>query len=379
MKKIALNLSLIRLLGMMIKEFHELRRDRVSVGMIILTPLLQLIILGYAINMDPRNVPTALLNYDAERMGQVFVTAAQNTGYFSMRLFASEKEARQAFIRGDVIFMVTIPEGFTRKMLRGETPQLVIEGDAIDPMAIGNALSAVLQASKTMFQRELPEILRAEQARDDVDLVIHRVFNPEGITQYNTVPGIIGLILSSTLILMTALSITREHENGAIENLLVSPLTSFEVITGKIIPFVLIGLFQSSLVLTSSVLLFDIPLLGSIFLLFVVLLIFVFLCLAIGIGISSIAQNQLQALQMSSFYFIPSIMLSGFVSPFVGMPGWAQVIGSCLPLTWFIRLVKGIMLKGYTLVELLPSLLPLLGLAVFIIGLGLASYRKTLD
>lgn len=379
MKKIALNLSLIRLLGMMIKEFHELRRDRVSVGMIVLTPLLQLIILGYAINMDPRNVPTALLNYDAERMGQVFVTAAQNTGYFSMRLFASEQEAQQAFIRGDVIFMVTIPEGFTRKMLRGEKPQLVIEGDAIDPMAIGNALSAVLQASKTMFQRELPEILRAEQARDDVDLVIHRVFNPEGITQYNTVPGIIGLILSSTLILMTALSITREHENGAIENLLVSPLTSLEVITGKIIPFVLIGLFQSSLVLTSSVLLFDIPLLGSIFLLFVVLLIFVFLCLAIGIGISSVAQNQLQALQMSSFYFIPSIMLSGFASPFVGMPDWAQAIGSCLPLTWFIRLVKGIMLKGYTLVELLPSLLPLLGLAVFIFGLGMASYRKTLD
>lgn len=373
------NIPLTRWVGMIIKEFHELRRDKISLGMIILTPLLQLIILGYAINMDPRNVPTALLNYDAEHMGQVFVSAAQNTDYFAMIPYVSEQEARQAFVRGDVIFMVTIPQGFTRKLLRGEKPQLVIEGDAIDPMATANALSALTQVSKSMFQRDLPEMLRAEQHRDDFELVIHRVFNPEGITQYNTIPGIIGLILGTTLILMTALSITREHENGAIENLLVSPLTSFDVIVGKIIPFVVIGIVQSSIVLTSAVFIFDIPLKGSVFLLSIVLLIFVFLCLSIGIGISSIAQNQLQALQMSSFYFIPSIMLSGFISPFVGMPGWAQAIGLCLPLTWFIRLVKGIMLKGYSVAELLPDLLPLIGLAILIVGLGMTSYRRTLD
>lgn len=364
---------------MIIKEFHELRRDRVSVAMIVLTPLFQLIILGYAINMDPRNIPTALLNYDTEQMSQVFVTAAQNTDYFAMQLFASEEEAQRAFTRGDVLFIITIPEGFTRKILRGEKPQLLIQGDAIDPMAIGNALSAITQVSRSMFQYDLPEALRDEESREDFELVIQRMFNPEGITQYNTIPGIIGSILSTTLILMTALSITRERENGAIENLLISPLTSFEVIIGKITPFVIIGLFQSSIVLAAAVFLFNLPLLGNIFLLFTVLLMYVFLCLSIGIGISSIAQNQLQALQMSSFYFIPSLMLSGFVSPFIGMPGWAQAIGSCMPLTWFIRLMKGIMLKGYTLVELLPSLLPLAGLAVLIVGLGLASYRKTLD
>lgn len=356
---------------MVIKEIHELRRDKVSISMVLLTPLFQLIILGYAINMDPHNLPTALLNYDTERMSQIFVTEAQNTGYFSMIPVDSEEAAQKAFVRGDVTFIVTIPEGFTRKLLRGEKPQLLIQGDAIDPITTGNALSALVQVAKSMFQHDLPGDMRVVQKEDDFELIIHRMFNPEGITQFNTIPGIMGSILSTTLILMTALSITRERENGALENLLVSPLSGLEVIIGKITPFVIIGLFQATLILIAAVLLFDIPLHGSVFLLFFVLLIYVFLCLSIGIGISGLAQNQLQALQMSSFYFIPSLMLSGFVSPFISMPDWAKAIGSCLPLTYFIRLVKGIMLKGYSATALLPDLLPLIGLAVIVIGVGL--------
>ncbi|NIY46148.1 ABC transporter permease [Cedecea colo] len=379
MKKLTINFSFTRWIGVVIKEMHELRRDKISICMVVLTPIVQLIILGYAVNMDPRHVPTALLNYDTERMSQVFVTAAQNTSYFSMRQMASEEEANNAFVRGDVIFIVTIPQGFTEKLLRGEKPQILIQGDAIDPMTIGNALSAIVQAAKTMFLHDLPQALRSEEASDNFELVIHRMFNPEGITQYNTIPGIIGSILSTTLILMTALSITRERENGAIENLLISPLTSLEVIVGKITPFVLIGMFQSLLILISAVFLFNIPLLGNFFLLFMILVVYVFLCLSIGIAISSVAQSQLQALQMSSFYFIPSIMLSGFISPFISMPGWAQAIGSCLPLTYFIRLVKGVMLKGYSAMELLPSLLPLIAIAIIVIGIGLKTYRKTLD
>ncbi len=374
-----LNFSFTRWIGVVIKEIHELRRDKISISMLILTPIFQLIILGYAVQMDPRQVPTALLNYDNARMSQVFVTAAQNTSYFSMRQMASEEEANNAFVRGDVIFIVTIPQGFTEKLLRGEKPQILIQGDAIDPMTIGNALSAIVQAAKSMFQHDLPQALRTEEASDNFELVIHRMFNPEGITQYNTIPGIIGSILSTTLILMTALSITRERENGAIENLLISPLTSLEVIVGKITPFILIGMFQSLLILLSAVFLFDIPLAGNFFLLFTILVVYIFLCLSIGIAISSVAQSQLQALQMSSFYFIPSIMLSGFISPFISMPGWAQAIGSCLPLTYFIRLVKGVMLKGYTAAELMPSLLPLIAIAVIVIGIGLKMYHKTLD
>jgi ABC-2 type transport system permease protein len=374
-----INFSFTRWIGVVIKEFHELRRDRISIGMVILTPIFQLIILGYAVNMDPRNIPTALLNYDDERMSEIFVTTAQNTGYFSMQQMASEMEANKAFVKGDVIFIVTIPQGFTEKILRGEKPQILIQGDAIDPMTIGNALSAIVQASRLMFQHDIPQALQNGKAEDNFELVIHRMFNPEGITQYNTIPGIIGSILSTTLILMTALSITRERENGAIENLLISPLTGLEVIVGKITPFVLIGMFQSLLILFFAVNLFEIPLLGNFFLLFMVLIIYVFLCLSIGIAISSMAQSQLQALQMSSFYFIPSIMLSGFISPFISMPGWAQAIGSCLPLTYFIRLIKGVMLKGYSFIELLPALLPLVGIAIIVIGIGLKTYRKTLD
>ncbi len=369
----------VRWYGVVIKEIHELRRDRISIAMIFLTPLLQLIILGFAVNMDPHHIPAALLNYDTERLSQTFITAAQNTDYFSMQQYASEKEAEEAFARGDVIFIVTIPEGFTKKILRGEKPQLLIQGDAIDPMTTGNALSAIVQISGSVLQSDLPEAIKVESAGSDFELVIHRMFNPEGITQYNTIPGIIGSILSTTLILMTALSITRERENGAMENLLISPVTALEVITGKIMPYIIIGFFQALLILVCSVFLFNIPLLGNVLTLIFVLVIYIFLCLSIGITISSLAQNQLQALQMSSFYFIPSVMLSGFISPFISMPIWAQWIGSCLPLTYFIRLIKAIMLKGYPLHDLLPDLLPLLGLVIVVIVAGLKTWRNTLD
>ncbi|MGU3524848.1 ABC transporter permease [Enterobacteriaceae bacterium C23F] len=381
MNNVTFRFSLTRWLGIVFKEINELRRDRVSIGMVFFTPLLQLVILGYAVNMDPRTIPTALLNYDTERMGQVFVTAAQNTDYFAMLPVASEKEAEEAFIKGDVIFIVTIPKGFTQKLLRGEKPQILIQGDAIDPMTTGNALSAIVQASKNMFRHDLPNSVHGAAAKqgDDIELVIHRMFNPEGITQYNTIPGIIGSILSTTLILMTALAITRERENGAMENLLISPVTGLEVILGKITPYVIIGIFQSLMILIFAVFLFNIPLLGNVFLLIFVLILYIFLCLSIGISISSVAQNQLQALQMSSFYFIPSVMLSGFISPFISMPVWAQAIGSCLPLTYFIRLIKGLMLKGYTLMDLLPELLPLVGLTLVVILIGLKTFRQTLD
>ncbi|WBF45204.1 ABC transporter permease [Serratia rubidaea] len=379
MKKPMINFSLTRWLGVVIKEIHELRRDRVSFSMVFLTPLFQLIILGYAVNMDPRYVPAALLNYDSGHLSQVFISAAQNTQYFSLQPAASEQEAKRAFVRGDVIFIVTIPADFSQKILRGEKPQLLIQSDAIDPIAGGNALSAIAQASKNMFQYDLPESLRGREGTENVELVVHRMFNPEGITQYNTIPGIIGSILSTTMILMTALAITRERESGAIENLLVSPVTGLEVIVGKITPYVLIGMFQSVMILLCAVYLFNIPLLGNVLLLLTVLTVYIFLCLSVGITISSIAQSQLQALQMSSFYFIPSVLLSGFISPFISMPVWAQAIGSCLPLTYFIRLIKGVMLKGYTLTELLPDLLPLLGLAALVMFIGLRSYRKTLD
>ena len=347
--------------------------------MIFLTPVFQLIILGFAVNMDPHNIPAALLNYDTERFSQIFVTAAQNTDYFSVSQYASEPEAEKALARGDVLFIITIPEGFTQKILRGEKPQILIQADAVDPTATGNALNALVQVSASMFQYDLPEALQDENDTEQFELIIHRMFNPEGITQYNTLPGIIGSILSTTLILMTALSVTRERETGAMENLLISPVTALEVITGKITPYIIIGFTQAVLILLCSVFLFKLPMLGNILMLLLVLLIYIFLCLSVGITISCLAKNQLQALQMSSFYFIPSVMLSGFISPFISMPIWAQYIGSCLPLTWFIRLVKSIMLKGYTITHFLPDLLMLIALTIIVIVAGLKTWRNTLD
>lgn len=379
MIKIKIPFSFTRWLAVVMKELHELRRDKVSIGMVFLTPLLQMIILGYAVNMDPHRIPSALINYDSGQLSKVFISSVQNTDYFSFQSYPSAEEARNAFVRGNILFMVTIPEGFTRKILRGEKPQLLVQGDAIDPLAIGNALSALSQVAGSMFQYDLPESLRNLQQENTFELVIQRMFNPEGITRFNTIPGIIGSILSTTLILMTALAITRERESGAMENLLISPVTAPEVILGKITPYVLVGGFQSLMILWFAVYLFNIPVLGSFSLLFLVLVIYIFLCLCIGIMISSVAKNQLQALQLSSFYFIPSVMLSGFISPFISMPVWAQMVGSCLPLTYFIRLIKAVMLKGYTMAELLPELLSLAVLGGLVILISLHSYRKTLD
>ncbi|KGD79681.2 mannose-1-phosphate guanyltransferase [Tatumella morbirosei] len=379
MIKIKIPFSFTRWLAVVMKELHELRRDKVSIGMVFLTPLLQLIILGYAVNMDPHRIPSALINYDSGQLSKVFISSVQNTDYFSFQSYPSAEEARNAFVRGNILFMVTIPEGFTRKILRGEKPQLLVQGDAIDPLAIGNALSALSQVAGSMFQYDLPESLRNLQQENTFELVIQRMFNPEGITRFNTIPGIIGSILSTTLILMTALAITRERESGAMENLLISPVTAPEVILGKITPYVLVGGFQSLMILWFAVYLFNIPVLGSFSLLFLVLVIYIFLCLCIGIMISSVAKNQLQALQLSSFYFIPSVMLSGFISPFISMPVWAQMVGSCLPLTYFIRLIKAVMLKGYTMAELLPELLSLAVIGGLVILISLHSYRKTLD
>ncbi|WP_294911954.1 ABC transporter permease [Tatumella sp. UBA2305] len=379
MIKIKIPFSFTRWLAVVMKELHELRRDKVSIGMVFLTPLLQLIILGYAVNMDPHRIPSALINYDSGQLSKVFISSVQNTDYFSFQSYPSAEEARNAFVRGNILFMVTIPEGFTRKILRGEKPQLLVQGDAIDPLAIGNALSALSQVSGSMFQHDLPESLRNLQQENTFELVVQRMFNPEGITRFNTIPGLIGSILSTTLILMTALAITRERESGAMENLLISPVTALEVILGKITPYVLVGVFQSLMILWFAVYLFNIPVIGSFSLLFLVLVIYIFLCLCIGIMISSVAKNQLQALQLSSFYFIPSVMLSGFISPFISMPVWAQMVGSCLPLTYFIRLIKAVMLKGYTMAELLPELLSLAVLGGLVILISLHSYRKTLD
>ncbi len=373
--------SLSRWIGIMLKEFIQLKRDRLTFGMIIGIPILQLILFGFAINADPRQLPTAVLMADHDRYGRTVLWALKNSNYFRIdREVRSEEEANELLARGEVQFVVTVPENFSRKVARGERPPILVEADATDPSATGPAISALGTIARSALERDLQGTLaRLNPVPDPAELRVHRRYNPENVTQYNIVPGLLGVILTMTMILMTGLAMTRERERGTFENLLATPALPIEVMTGKIIPYIMIGLIQVTIVLGASQVLFNVPMLGSVPLLFLCVLLFIAANLALGITFSSIARNQLQAMQMTFFFFLPSILLSGFMFPFRGMPEWAQWLGSILPLTHFLQLVRGIMLKGNEIGALWHHIWPLIAFMLAAIGLGLLVYRRTLD
>src|SRR5579859_4941873 len=335
----------------MLKEFIQLKRDRLTFGMIIGIPVMQLLLFGFAINSDPKSLPTAVLSQDNSQYARTVTAALQTSGYFKVvKQVASEDEANALLARGEVQFVVTIPVYFERSLARGERPVLLIEADATDPSATGNAIAALGPAVDTALAHDLKGVLGdAMPQPSPVDLRIHRLYNPEGITAYNIVPGLLGVILTMTMILMTGLAMTRERERGTFENLLATPALPIEVMTGKIVPYIVIGLVQVTLVLLAARYIFNVPMLGNLLLLYGVVLIFIAANLILGITFSSIARNQLQAMQMTFFFFLPSMLLSGFMFPFRGMPYWAQLIGNVLPLTHFLEMVRGVMLKGNSL------------------------------
>ena len=374
-------LSWSRWTGIIVKEFIQLKRDRLTFGMIVGIPILQLVLFGFAINSDPKRLPTAVLDADHSLYGRTLVQGLKNSGYFRIdREVRSEQEAEDLIASGEVQFVVTVPENFGRKLVRGEMPTLLIEADATDPSATVNAIAAVAGVTRTALARDLQGTLgRLAPTPEPVDVRVHRRYNPEGITAYNIVPGLLGTILTMTMILMTGLAMTRERERGTFENLLATPALPIEVMTGKIVPYIMIGLVQVTILLVAAWLIFGVPMQGSLWLLYVSVFIFIAANLTLGITFSSIARNQLQAMQMTFFFFLPSILLSGFMFPFRGMPDWAQWLGNILPLTHFLHLVRGIMLKGNTIAELWPNVWPILAFTVAVIGLGLGVYRKTLD
>jgi len=374
-------LSWSRWFGIVVKEFIQLRRDRLTFGMIIGIPVIQLILFGFAINADPKQLPTAVLLADNGAYGRTVLWALKNSAYFAIdRPVRSEAEADALLARGDVQFVITVPENFSRKLARGERPPLLVEADATDPSATGNAIAALATIARSSLARDLQGALgHLNPGPDPVELRVHRRYNPENVTQYNIVPGLLGVILTMTMILMTGLAMTRERERGTFENLLATPALPIEVMTGKIVPYILIGLIQVAIILAASQLLFHVPMLGSIPLLYACVLLFIAANLALGITFSSIARNQLQAMQMTFFFFLPSMLLSGFMFPFRGMPEWAQWLGSILPLTHFLQLVRGIMLKGNEFGALWHHIWPLIAFMFGAIGLGLLVYRRTLD
>ena len=373
--------SLSRWMGIILKEFIQLKRDRLTFGMIIGIPVIQLMLFGFAINTDPKHLPTAVLSADSSPWSRSLLAAMQNSGYFRIeQRLQNEAQLEEALAHGDVQFAITIPENFGRKLVRGERPVLLVEADATDPGAVGNALAVLERIGQQALARDFQGALAdLAPAAAPVEMRVHRRYNPEAVTAYNIVPGLLGVILTMTMVLMTVLAMTRERERGTFENLLATPALPIEVMTGKIVPYIVIGLIQVTLVLAAAFTTFEVPMQGNILLLYGVVLLFIAANLTLGITFSSIASNQLQAMQMTFFFFLPSILLSGFMFPFRGMPEWAQALGSILPLKHFLVLVRGVVLKGNPAIELWPAIWPIGVFMLVVIAVGLRFYKRTLD
>ena len=370
-----------RFWAVVVKEFIQMRRDRLTFAMMIGIPLVQLVLFGYAINSDPKHLPTAIYSVDNSVFSRTIVWGLRNSSYFDItREAKNEADIQKMLAQGTVQFAVEIPVDFSRKLLRGEKPDLLLEADATDPSAVGYAIASINLLTTTVLNRDLTgPLAKLRGSTPPFTLVTHQHYNPENITQYNIVPGLMGIMLTMTMIIITGLAITRERERGTMENLLSTPVHPGEVIIGKIVPYIAVGYVQVFLILLAAKFLFNVPIVGSVLLLVALTFFFIVANLAVGITFSTIAKNQLQAVQMAFFFFLPSLLLSGYMFPFRGMPGWAQDIGECLPLTHYLRVVRGILLKGNGLSEIAPELWPIALFLVVMLAIGIKRYRQTLD
>jgi len=373
--------SLARMWAVFIKEFQQMLRDRLTFAMAVGIPVLQLILFGYAINTDPKGLPTAVVSTDSGPLSRSIVAALQNTGYFRVdHTGTSEAEGDALIENGKAQFLIVIPPDFSRSVVRGERPALLVSVDATDPSASGNAIAALNAVAGQALRQDLQGPLRSLQtASAPYEVRIHRRYNPEGLSRYNIVPGLIGTILTMTMVMLTSLAMTRERERGTMENLLATPVRPSEVMVGKILPYVVMGYIQLGVILLAAFALFQVPMEGSMLLLMAMIGVFIIANLAVGFTFSTIARNQLQAMQMTFFFFLPSMLLSGFMFPFRAMPVWAQRVGEVLPLTHFLRIVRGILLKGNSAPQVLGELWPMLAFMTVVSVVALKRYRQTLD
>ena len=363
--------------AMLVKEFIQLKRDRVSFAMIIMIPLVQLLLFGYAINTTPRNLPTAVLMQERSDLSRSILAALENTKYFQItQLPHSEAEVDQLLASGKVLFAIEIPANFERSVRRGDKPAMLVIADATDPVASGTALGALGEVLQTALSHDRDVPNRPEMP---FEIRTHARYNPAALTQLNIVPGLVGTILTMTMLIFTALSVTREIERGTMESLLSMPITPFEIMLGKIVPYILVGFVQAALIIGIGITLFGVPVVGSLAVLAALSTLFIATNLSIGYTFSTVAQNQLQAMQMSMMFFLPNILLSGFLFPFAGMPVWAQWIGEALPLTHFLRIVRSIMLKGSSLSDLRYNSIAMFILMLVAMGIAVTRFRRTLD
>ncbi|MBZ0163823.1 MAG: ABC transporter permease [Notoacmeibacter sp.] len=370
-----------RLRAMLAKEFIQMRRDRITFAMMLGVPLIQLVLFGFAINNDPKGLPAVLVTVSQDRYTRAMVTALENTGYYRFQdVTASPSEAEAMLADGTVSFVVTIPSDFARRVERDNHPQILIEADATDPAVASGAISTLgTVASQALLREQGTEALAAQQKADALEVVVHKRYNPEGITQYNIVPGLLGVILQMILVMMTSMALTRETERGTMENLLAMPSSALEVMLGKVLPYMVVGAVQVAVVLAAAKLLFSVPFIGSMSLLLTGIFIFVLALVLLGYTISTAARTQMQAMQLTFFFFLPSLLLSGFMFPYRGMPGWAQVLGEIFPLTHFLRLTRAVMLKGGDYASVSVEMAVLVLFVFIYAGLALLRFRRTLD
>ncbi len=372
--------SLGRLMALLIKEFIQMRRDRITFGMMLGVPLMQLVLFGYAINSDPKALPAALVSLSQDHYSRAMVSALENTDYYRFdHVVESAAEAEQLMASGAVVFVVTIPSDFARRVDRGQRPQILIEADATDPSVASGAISTLGTVASEALLRERGVPASEAKPADRLEVIVHRRYNPEGISQYNIVPGLLGVILQMTMVMMTSIALTRERERGTMENLLAMPASPLEIMLGKVLPYLVVGAVQVAVILGAAKALFGVPFIGSLWLLLTAVLVFVLALVLLGYTISTVARTQMQAMQLTFFFFLPSILLSGFMFPFRGMPGWAQWLGETFPLTHFLRVIRAIMLKGADL----PAVAFETGILVLFIivyaGFALMRFRRTLD
>ncbi len=375
------SVSFARIRAMLLKEFIQMRRDRLTFAMIVGVPIIQLFLFSFAINADPKHLPMVVSISDPGPLSDSITAGLSNSTYFHViKATNSPDEAHRMLEEGSASFVLDVPVNFSRDIARGARPQLLVEADATDPATSSNAIGALSELANEALRDDLkgPLAMRVQSA-PPFDVVVHRLYNPDINTHYNIVPGLLGIILSMTMVLMTSMALTRERERGTYENLLAMPTQPLEIMIGKIVPNIFVGLIQSTILLLSANLIFNVPIIGSLVLLYCTILIFIASNLAVGYTFSTIAQNQLQAMQMMMFFLLPSILLSGFAFPFRGMPGWAQWVGEFLPNTHFLRVVRGVLLKGNGVPEAWPDIWPLILFLFATAGISLMRFRRTLD
>ncbi len=376
-----IRLFFVRLGAVLAKEFVQMRRDRITFAMMLGVPVLLLILFGYAINTDPRRLDAALLATGQDHYSRAIVSALEVSDYY--RFVARPKtdaEAEGLIQSGAVAFLVVIPSDFGARVDRGDKPQILIEADATDPAAASNAIGALDQLASRALLREQGKEREASETQDQqLSIVVHRRYNPDGISQYFIVPGLLGVILQMTMVMMTSIALTREIERGTMENLLAMPVNGFEIMLGKVLPFFIVGAVQVTVILSAARFLFHVPFVGNLAMLLSGVLVFVLGMVLLGYTFSTLARSQMQAMQLTFFFLLPSILMSGFMFPFHGMPDWAQDLGSLLPMTHFLRVVRAVMLKGANWSEIGFEFALLTGFVPAFSILALLRFRRTLD